>query len=32
MIPFVLVEFSDPMNTGSPLCKPNPAVSFPNKY
>jgi hypothetical protein len=32
MIPFVLVEFSDSMNTGSPLCKPNPAISFPNKY
>jgi hypothetical protein len=31
MVPFVLAQFSDPMNTGSPLCKPNPAVSFANK-
>jgi hypothetical protein len=31
MVPFVLAELSDPMNTGSPLCKPNSTVSFPKK-
>jgi hypothetical protein len=28
MIPFVLAEFSDPMHSGSPLCKSNPAPFF----
>jgi hypothetical protein len=31
MVPFVLTQLSDPTHSGSPLCKPNPAVSFPNK-